>query len=134
MAHLDRRVVLPANMDSRTRVKMALNHQEPDRPPIDLGSTSVTGAHVSIVSALRRRLGLSEAGERVKVVDPFQMLGEVAHDLKAALGCDFAGLGMRRNRFGFENRDWKPWVTFDGTPVLVAGKFNTCLLYTSRCV
>ncbi len=112
-------------MDSRTRVKLALNHQEPDRPPIDLGSTSVTGAHVSIVSALRRRLGLSKAEERVKVIDPFQMLGEVAHDLKAALGCDFAGLGMRRNRFGFENRDWKPWVTFDGTPVLVPGKFNT---------
>ncbi|MGO8704165.1 MAG: methyltransferase, partial [Candidatus Brocadiia bacterium] len=77
------------------------------------------------MSALRRRLGLSKANERVKVVDPFQMLGEVAGDLKAALGCDFAGLGMRRNRFGFENRDWKPWVTFDGTPVLVPGKFNT---------
>jgi hypothetical protein len=106
-------------------VKLALNHQKPDRPPIDLGATAVTGAHVSIVSALRRRLGLSKADERVKVVEPYQMLGEVADDLKVALGCDFAGLGMRRNLFGFENRDWKPWVTFDGTPVLVPGKFNT---------
>ena len=27
--------------------------------------------------------------------------------------------------FGFENADWKPWTTFDGTPVLVPGGFNT---------
>ena len=27
--------------------------------------------------------------------------------------------------FGFKNEDWKPWTTFDGTPVLVPGKFNT---------
>ena len=27
--------------------------------------------------------------------------------------------------FGFENRDWKPWRLFDGTPVLVPGAFNT---------
>ena len=27
--------------------------------------------------------------------------------------------------FGFENKDWKPWTTFDGTPVLVPGAFNT---------
>ena len=27
--------------------------------------------------------------------------------------------------FGFQNEDWKPWTTFDGTPVLVPGGFNT---------
>jgi hypothetical protein len=27
--------------------------------------------------------------------------------------------------FGFENEDWKPWTTFDGTPVLVPEAFNT---------
>ncbi|UCF14576.1 MAG: hypothetical protein JSW59_14270, partial [Phycisphaerales bacterium] len=30
-----------------------------------------------------------------------------------------------RNHFGFADADWKPWRTFDGTDVLVAGKFNT---------
>ena len=112
-------------MDSRTRVRLALNHQQPDRPPVDLGSTAVTGAHVSIVSKLRQRLGLSRPGEPVKVVEPYQMLGEVANDLMDALGADFIGLSMRRNLFAFENRDWKPWVAFDGTPVLVPEKFNT---------
>ena len=27
--------------------------------------------------------------------------------------------------FGFENKGWKPWTTFDGTPVLVPAGFNT---------
>jgi hypothetical protein len=27
--------------------------------------------------------------------------------------------------FGFRNEDWKEWTLFDGTPVLVPGKFNT---------
>jgi hypothetical protein len=30
-----------------------------------------------------------------------------------------------KNFFGFENTDWKPWTFFDGTPLLVPGKFNT---------
>ena len=33
-----------------------------------------------------------------------------------------AGLG---NLFGFRNEDWKPWTFWDGTPLLVPGKFNT---------
>jgi len=27
--------------------------------------------------------------------------------------------------FGFKNEDWKPWILFDGTPVLVPSRFNT---------
>ena len=112
-------------MTSRERVQAALNHTQPDRTPVDLGSTAVTGAHVSIVSALRRALGLSRPEERVKVVEPYQMLGVIEDDLRQALGVDCVGLGLSKTLFGFENRDWKPWVTFDGTPVLVAGGFNT---------
>ena len=112
-------------MNSRERVEAALNHREPDRPPIDLGSTPTTGAQVSVVSKMRRALGLSKPGERVKVVEPYQMLGQIADDLKEALGVDCVELGKRRTLFGFENTDWKPWMTFDGTPVLVPGKFNT---------
>ena len=32
-------------MNSRERLLTALNHQEPDRIPLDLGSTQVTGIH-----------------------------------------------------------------------------------------
>jgi hypothetical protein len=112
-------------MNSRERVKAALEHRQGDRPPIDLGSTPVTGAQVSVVAKVRAALGLDKPGTPVKVVEPYQMLGEIADDLKEALGVDCAGLGMRKNMFGFENAGWKPWVTFDGTAVLVPGAFNT---------
>jgi len=40
-------------MPQRERVVASLNHQAPDRVPIDFGGTSVTGIHVSCVAALR---------------------------------------------------------------------------------
>ena len=112
-------------MNSRERVLTTLDHRKPDRPAIDLGSTPTSGCHVSVVSRLRQALGLSEAGEPVKVIEPYQMLGEVADDLKDALGVDCVGLGFRGTFFGYKLEAWKPWVTFDGTPVLVPGGFNT---------
>ena len=35
------------------------------------------------------------------------------------------GVGPLNNFFGFAHDDWKPWTTFDGTPVLVPGGFTT---------
>src|SRR3974377_2189990 len=52
------------------------------------------------------------------------MLGEVADDVRGAVGVDVVGLGGRRTMFGFENKNWKPWTIFDGTPVLVPEGFN----------
>ncbi|NLY51516.1 MAG: methyltransferase [Firmicutes bacterium] len=112
-------------MTSRERVHLALNHKQPDRVPLDLGATTVTGMHVSSVYALRQALGLDEPGTPVKVVEPFQMLGEIKPDLMEALGVDVVSVGLPKNMFGFENKDWKPWTFWDGTPVLVPGDFNT---------
>jgi len=112
-------------LTSRGRVVLALNHKEPDRVPLDLGSTTVTGMHVTTVYQLRQALGLDRPGTPVKVVDPFQMAGEIGADLIAALGIDCGGLKTLSNRFGLKNDGWKPWTLFDGTPLLVPGEFNT---------
>jgi len=112
-------------MTSRERVRKALGHQEADRVPLDLGATAVTGMHVSSVHQLRQALGLDPPGTPVKVVEPYQMLGEIAPDLMEALGVDVVGLGGPRGFFGFPNEGWKDWRTFDGTPVLVPRDFNT---------
>ncbi len=112
-------------MNSYQRVQKALNHQQPDYVPLDLVASAVTGMHVSSVSQLRQALGLDKPGTPVKVVEPYQMLGEIAPDLLDALGVDVVGLGGPKTMFGFENKDWKPWTLFDGTPVLVPGGFNT---------
>jgi len=112
-------------MNSRQRVEAALNHQTPDHVPLDLGASAVTGMHVSSVYLLRQALGLDAPGTPVKVVEPYQMLGEIAPDLMEVLGVDVVGLNASRGFFGFKNEGWKPWTLFDGTPVLVPGAFNT---------
>ena len=112
-------------MSSRQRVNLALNHEEPDRVPLDLGGSMVTGMHVSSVYRLRQALGLDAPGTPVRVVDPYQMLGEIGPDLMEALGVDVVGLGGTRIMFGFKNEGWRPWTTFDETPVLVPAGFNT---------
>jgi len=112
-------------MTSRDRVETVLAHKEPDRVPIDLGASAVTGMHVSSVYLLRQALKLDEPGTPVKVVEPYQMLGEIAPDLMDALGVDVVGLGGTATLFGFKNENWKSWTLFDGTPVLVPEGFNT---------
>lgn len=111
-------------VSSRERVAQALNHQEPDRVPVDLGGTVVSGMHVSSVYLLRQKLGLDEPGTPVKVVEPYQMLGETQLDLLEAIGADVVALNPTKTLFGFTNSDWKPWTFHDGTPVLVPGNFN----------
>lgn len=112
-------------MNARERVHLALNHREPDLVPLDLGASPVTGMHVSSVHKLRQALGLDSPGTPIKVIEPFQMLGEIKPDLIEALGVDVVGLGGPKTMFGFPLSDWKPWTFFDGTPVLVPGGFNT---------
>lgn len=104
---------------------MALDHREPDRVPLDLGASAVTGMHASAVYKLRQALGLDPPGTCVKVIEPYQMLGEIGPDLMEAIGVDLVALGGRKTIFGFRNEGWKGWKLFDGTPVLVPECFNT---------
>ena len=112
-------------MNSRQRVNLTLSHRPPDRIPLDLGASAVTGMHVSSVYLLRQALRLDPPGTPVKVVEPYQMLGEIRPDLMDVLGVDVVQLGSPKTLFGFRNEGWKPWALFDGTPVLVPEAFNT---------
>jgi Uroporphyrinogen decarboxylase (URO-D) len=112
-------------MTSRERVQLVLEHKEPDRVPLDLGASPVTGMHVDTVYKLRQALGLDAPGTPVRVTEPYQLLGEIQPDLMEALGVDVVGLGTPATMFGFKNEGWKPWTTFEGTPVLVPEDFNT---------
>ena len=113
------------SLSSRQRVINALNHEPVDRIPVDLGGTPASGAHVSVVAQLRQALGMDKTSTPVKVVEPYQMLGDIAPDLQDRLGIDVVNLPGPKNIFGFENANWKAWQTFDGTHVLVPGLFNT---------
>jgi hypothetical protein len=105
----------------RQRITDALNHRQPDQVPIDFGGSMVSGIHVSCVAALRDHYGLDR--HPVKVHEPYQMLGQVEDDLKLAMGLDVEGVFRRQTMFGFENKNWRPWI-FNGLEVLVPGDFN----------
>ena len=110
-------------MNGRERLAMTLNHQEPDRVCVDFGATPVTGIHASAMSRLRRAV-LGDGQYRVKVIEPYQMLGEIDDELPDALGIDVIGRSGRKTMFGTVNSDWKPFTLFDGTEALVSGDFN----------
>lgn len=108
-------------MTSRERVIAAINHKQPDRCPIDLGSNGQTGMNVSTVYKLRKALGLDE--HRLKVIEPLQMLGEIEEDLLKAVHSDMVGLWNVGNMMGFRQENWKPFDMDDGTPTYMGGGF-----------
>ncbi|MHB8278530.1 MAG: uroporphyrinogen decarboxylase family protein [Candidatus Humimicrobiaceae bacterium] len=112
-------------MNSRARVRKSLLHKQPDILPVDIGGTTVTSMHVSIVYKLRQYYALDIPGTPVKVVELLQMLGEIKDDFKEVIGVDCTALEGKGTIFGFNKENWKEWKLFDGTPVLVPGLFNT---------
>jgi len=108
-------------VNSRERVLCALNHQTPDRLPIDLGGTRQSGIHASAYHQLKEHLGIHSP---TRVFDLFQMLAEVERPILERFGADVAGLYRPDVAFGIRNEDWQPWRMFDGTSVLVPGGFH----------
>jgi uroporphyrinogen decarboxylase len=80
-------------MNSRERVKLALNHQEPDRVPFDLGGTVLTSISIHSYRKLREYLGLPEVD--VRIMDIFQQIAEVDDDVRVKLGCDVRNVAPR---------------------------------------
>src|SRR5512140_429603 len=111
-------------MTSRERIAAACAHTEPDKLPVDFGGGFQTGMHVSVVYRLRQALGLDPPGTPVKVVEVYQMLGEMASDLAATLELDAVSLYGTGTMFGFPQTEFKAWQLADGTPVLVPIDFN----------
>lgn len=107
---------------SRENFIKAINHQQPDRVVVDFGSTPVTGIHVLIVEKLRHYYGLEK--RPVKVIEPYQMLGEIDADLIREMNIDVIGLFSAKNMFGVPNDDWKVHKTLWGQEVLFPGNFN----------
>jgi hypothetical protein len=110
-------------MNSREQFLKTVNHRQPDRVVIDLGSTAVTGIHIQTISKLRRHFGLQR--KPIRVIEPFQMLGEVDWELIDSIGIDVIGAWGRNSMFGFNNHaPYKEWKTPWGQRVMVPLNFN----------
>ena len=110
---------------SRERIETTCKHEEPDCLAVDFGGGSQTSIHVGVVYKLRQALKLDPPGTPVKVVEPCQMLGEIADDLRASIGCDTVSLQGTGTMFGYPAIEYKKFVLPDGTPTLVPIDFNT---------
>jgi uroporphyrinogen-III decarboxylase len=110
-------------MNSRQRFKASLEHKDTGKIVVDFSSTAVTGIHVLAVKNLRKYFSLPE--KPVKVIEPYQMLGEIEPDLMDIIGIDVIGVFSRNNMFGIENIGYKEFRTFWGQEVLVPAGFHT---------
>lgn len=110
-------------MTPRERLIATLNHQTPDRVCVDFGAGGQTGMGAGAVHRLRQAV-LGQSDYRVRIIEPYQMLGEIDDELRRALRLDVIGISAPMTMFGFANEGWKPFTMNDGTPVLVPEKFN----------
>jgi len=109
-------------MTGKESVQTVLSHREADRIALDFGATSVTGIHVKMIAEFRRHYGLED--RPVKVVEPFQMLGEVDDELAEIWNIDVVGVGGRTDMFGHPQEDFTEVRTPWGQTVLLPKAFK----------
>ncbi|MBN1348653.1 methyltransferase [candidate division KSB1 bacterium] len=97
-------------MTPRERVIAALNHQEPDKVPIDLGAMGSTGIMAIAYNQLKKHLGMT--GGSTRIVDVGQQLAEPEPAILERFQVDVISLNHTR---GANREQWKDWTLPDGS-------------------
>jgi uroporphyrinogen decarboxylase len=108
-------------MTPRERILKTCNFQEPDRVPIDIGGSQISGICIDHYCDLLKYLDINELP---KVYEQFEMLARVEEPIRKRLRSDVISLENPSMRWGLHNKDWKKWSTFKGNEVLMPGDFN----------
>jgi uroporphyrinogen-III decarboxylase len=104
-------------MTSRERVLKAVNHQIPDRVPIDLGGMKATGIAVTAYDKMKRKLGIATPS---KSLDPRFMIAMIEEEVRRRLHADVVPLDLADLRNAVQpDSQWVPRRLFDGTDVLL---------------
>lgn len=74
------------------RLKMALNHKEPDRIPLDLGSTKMSGISIKAYQNFINYKGWQDMDNNPKILDPVQQLALVNEAVLRKISVDTRGL------------------------------------------
>lgn len=96
-------------MTARERILAALNHQPPDRVPVDFSGHRSSGIAAMLYPKVRRCLGLEP--RPIYVYDPVQQLAIVHEDVLDRFGVDTIELGRA---FALEDAHWVDWTLPDG--------------------
>jgi len=102
-------------MTPRQRISAALNHQQPDRIPLDLAGTESSGLTAIAYNSLRSHMNLPP--DPPQVFDTYQQVVKIGDDLRRALEIDTVPLHI-------EPRRWKPFTLPDGSPCRIPEKWN----------
>lgn len=95
-------------MNSRERVNSSINHSQPDKVPVDLGSTTVTGISAVAYNKLKKHLGIIKP---TKVYDVVQQLANVDIEIIDLFGVDALDI----NRISTEYGNWHKVLLADGS-------------------
>src|SRR6056297_432126 len=106
-------------MTSRERVLAAINHQTPDRVPLDLGSTPSSGISAIAYSNLIKHLDKSTLP--VAVYDVVQQLAQPDLSVIDHFGVDVLDIGRT---FNDKPSDWKPTTLANGDEAFYPKWFN----------
>lgn len=103
-------------MKPRERIALAVNHQVPDRVPIDLGGLKASGIAVSAYDKVKRKLGIQTP---TKVLDPRFMIAVVEDEVLERLHVDVVPLDLSIILSLIRpDSEWIPRRLFDGTQPL----------------
>ncbi len=97
-------------MTSRERVLSAIQHQEPDRVPVDLGSTPSSGISVITYNNLKNYLGITTGYTRV--YDVVQQLAQPEDEILDRFQIDVVDIGRT---FNTNDEDWYDITVSDGS-------------------
>lgn len=103
-------------MTPRERVLIAVNHQVPDRVPVDLAGMKASGIAVSAYDKVKRKLGIRTP---TKVLDPRFMIAVVEDEMLKRLHVDVVPLDISGILSAVRpEREWTSRRLFDGTEAL----------------
>ena len=96
-------------MTSRERILAAIDHRQPDRVPVDLGSTPSSGISAIAYGNLKTHLGMTHGATRV--YDVVQQLAEPEDAILDLFRVDVVDIGRA---FNTDESAWQPTVLADG--------------------
>lgn len=110
------------SLTSRERILMALNHEETDRVPIDLGSSRSTGINAVAYNHLKEHLGITSD---TILFDVKQLLAEPDYEVLRRVGSDVVILPRLVPSVGIRIDKYKPGkLPCGGGDCLLAEAFN----------
>ncbi len=109
-------------MNSRERVEMALNHEEPDRVPIDFGAMRSTGVNAVAYGELKQYLGMDLGPTRV--YDTWQQLADPDVQMQERFHADVVQLYRIQSNWGIWLDAYKEGTASDGSPVMIPACLN----------